>query len=58
MVICNGRGSTPSRLESLWGGSLLYSTKFLEVPVACFIVEFEHTEWFWTQNSGTGNPAP
>ena len=27
-----GWGSTASRLQPLWGGSLLYNTKFPEIP--------------------------
>ena len=27
-----GLGSTASRLQPLWGGSLLYNTKFPEIP--------------------------
>ena len=30
-------GSTASRLEPLWGGSLLYNTKFPEIPGTHFI---------------------
>ena len=32
-----GRGSTASRLEPLWGGSLLFTTKFPEIPGTDFI---------------------
>ena len=32
-----GWGSTASRLEPLWGGSLLYNTKFPEIPGTHFI---------------------
>ena len=32
-----GWGSTASRLEPLWGGSLLYNTKFPQIPGAYFI---------------------
>ena len=32
-----GWGSTASRLEPLQGGSLLFTTKFSEIPVTHFI---------------------
>ena len=32
MVSFHGRASTASKLEQLRGGSLLYNTKFLEIP--------------------------
>ena len=32
-----GCGSTASRLEPLWGGSVLFTTKFPEIPVTHFI---------------------
>ena len=32
-----GWGSTASRLEPLWGGSLLFTTKFPEIPGTHFI---------------------
>ena len=32
-----GWGSTASRLEPLWGGSLLFTTKFPEIPDTHFI---------------------
>ena len=32
-----GRGSTASRLEPLLGDSLLYTTKFPEIPATHFI---------------------
>ena len=32
-----GWGSTVSRLEPLWGGSLLFTTKFPEIPGTPFI---------------------
>ena len=50
-----GWGSTVSRLESLWGGSLLYNTKFPEIPGTHFIklgsmkgwVDLAASQWFW-----------
>ena len=61
-----GWGSTASRLEQLWGGSLLYNTKFLEIPGAHSIilgrmkdwVELGTTQWFWPWDLWIGNPAP
>ena len=32
MAPFNGWGSTASRLQPLWGGSLLFTTKFPEIP--------------------------
>ena len=32
-----GWGSTASRLEPLWGGNLLFTTKFPEIPGTYFI---------------------
>ena len=37
MAPFNGWGSTASRLEPLGGGSLLFATKFPEIPGAYFI---------------------
>ena len=37
MVPFYGWGSTASRLQLLWGGSLLYDTKFPEIPGTHFI---------------------
>ena len=61
-----GWGSTVSRLEQLWGGSLLYNTKFPEIPGTHFIklgsmkgwVDLAATQWFWPWKSWIGNPAP
>ena len=61
-----GWGSTASRLEPLWGGSLLFTTKFPEIPGTHFIdlgrmkgwVDLGTTQWFWTQDPWIGNPAP
>ena len=58
--------STASRLEPLWGGSLLYNTKFPEIPDTHFInlrrtkgwVDLGSTQWFWTWVSRIVNPAP
>ena len=57
---------TTSRLEPLWGGSLLFTTKFPEIPGTHFIdlgrmkgwVDLGATQWFWTRNLWIGNPAP
>ena len=59
-------GSTASGLQPLRGGSLLFTTKFPEIPGTHFInlgrmngiVDLEATQWFWTQNPWIGNPAP
>ena len=61
-----GWGSTASRLEPLRGGSLLFTTKFPEIPGTHFMdpgrmkcwVDLGATWWFWTRGSWTGNPAP
>ena len=37
MASFNGRGSTASRLKPLRGGSLLFTTKFPEIPGTHFI---------------------
>ena len=66
MVPFYGWGSTGSRLEPLWGGSLLFTTKFPEIPGTHFInlgrmkgwVNLGATQWFWTQNPWIGNLAP
>ena len=61
-----GWGSTASRLEPLWRGSLLFTTKFSEIPGTHFInlrsrmkgwVNFGATQWFWTQDPWIGNPV-
>ena len=65
MVPFYGWGSTASRLESLWGVSLLYNTKFPEISGTHFIdlwrmkgwVDLGATQWFWTRESWIGNPA-
>ena len=61
-----GWGSTASRLEPLPGGSILFTTKFPEIPGTHFIdlegwkaeSTLEATQWFWTRDSWVGNPAP
>ena len=52
--------------EPLQGGSLLFTTKFPEISGTHLIdlkktrgwVDFEATQWFWTWDPYTGNPAP
>ena len=54
MAFFYGWGSAASRLESLRGGSLLFTTKFPEIPGTHFIdlgrmkglVDFGATQWF------------
>ena len=66
MVPFYGWGLTVSRLEPLWGGGLLYNTKFPEIPGTHFInlgrvkgwFDLGATEWFWPWESWIGNPAP
>ena len=61
-----GWGSTASRLVPLWGGSLLFTTKFPDIPGTHFInlgrmkgwVDLGATQWFWEQDPYIGNPAP
>ena len=61
-----GWGSTASRLEPLWGGSLLYNTKFPEIPGTHFInlgkmkgqVNLGATQLFWPWDYWNWNPAP
>ena len=58
--------STASRLELLRGGSLLFTTKFPEIPFTHCIdlrrmkgwVDLGATQWFWTRDPWIGNPAP
>ena len=60
-----GWGSIASRLEPLRGGSLLFTTKFPEIPGTHFIdlgrmkgwVDLGATQWFWARDPGFGNPA-
>ena len=66
MVPFYGWSSTASRLEPLWGGSLLFTTKFPEIPGTHFIdlgrmngwVGLGTTQWFWTREPWIGNPVP
>ena len=59
-------GSTASRLVPLWGGSLLFTTKFPDISGTHFIdlggmkgwVDLRATQWFWTRDPWIGNPAP
>ena len=61
-----GWGSIASKLEPLWGGSLLFTTKLPEIPGTHFInlgrmkgwVDLGATQWFWTQDPWIGNPVP
>ena len=61
-----GWGSTASRLEPLRGGSLLFTTKFPEIPGTHFIdlgrmkgwVDLGATQQIWTRDLWIGNPAP
>ena len=56
--------TTASRLEPLWGGSLLFITKFSEIPGTHFInlwrmkgwVDLGATQWFWMWYIWMGNP--
>ena len=53
-----GWGSTASRLKPLWGGSLLFVTKFPETSGTHFIdlgrmkcwLDLGATQWFWTRD--------
>ena len=66
MVPFYGWGSTASRLVPLWGGSLLYTTKFPDIPGTHFTdlrrmkgwLDLRATQWFRTRDSWIGNPAP
>ena len=57
-----GWGSTASRLEPLWGGSLLFTTKSPEIPGTHFIdlgwmqgwVDLGATQWFEHGTPGLG----
>ena len=59
-------GSTASRLEPLRGVSLLFTTKFPEIPCTHFInlgrmnswVNLGATQWFWARDPWTGNSVP
>ena len=58
-----GWGSTASRLKPSWGGSLLFTTKFPEIPGTHLInlgrmecrVELRAIQWFWTRDPWIGN---
>ena len=60
-----GRGSTASRLEPLRGSSLLFTTKFPEIPGTHFIelgrmkgwVDLGATQWFWTRDPWIGKSS-
>ena len=60
-----GWGSTASRLEPLQGGSLLFTTKFPEIPGAHFIDLGRMKEWVvlntglldWESSALTTRPA-
>ena len=60
-----GRGSTASRLESLQGGSLRFTTKFPETRGTNFIdhrkmkywVDLGATQFFWTWDPLIENPV-
>ena len=57
-----GWGSTASRLQPLQGGSLLFTTKFPEIPGTHFVdlrrmkgwVDLGANQWFWTRDPGLG----
>ena len=61
-----GWGSTASKLEPLWGDSLVYNTKSPEIPVTHFINHVRMKGWvnlaasqlFWPWNFWIGSPAP
>ena len=61
-----GWGSNVSRLEPLRWGSLLFTTKFPEIPGTHFNdlertngwVDLGATQWFWTWDPWIKNPAP
>ena len=58
MAPFHGWGSTASRLQPLWGGSLLFTARFLETPGTHFIdlkrmkswVDLTATQWNWTRD--------
>ena len=66
MVPFYGWGSTASSLEPLWGGSLLFTIKFPEIPVTHFMDlgrmkgwdNLGATQWFGAWDPWIGNPAP
>ena len=64
MALFYGWSSTASRLEPLRGGSLLFTTRFPEIPGTHFIdlgrmkgwVDLGATQQFWTRDPSVGNP--
>ena len=52
-----GWGSTASRLEPLQGGSLLFTTKFPEIPGTHFI-DLGATQWFSSRDPWIADAAP
>ena len=60
-----GWGSTASRIKPLWGGSLLFTTKFQEILGTHFInlgrmkawVNLRATHWSWKKDPWIGNPV-
>ena len=65
MVRFYGWASTAPRLEPLCGGSLLFTSKFPEIPGTHFIylgrikdwVDLGATQWFWKRDPSILNPA-
>ena len=61
-----GWGSTASRLQSPWEGSLLFTIWFPEIRGTHFIdlgrmkswVDLGATQWFWAREPWIGNPVP
>ena len=61
-----GRGSTASKLEPLRGGSLLFTTRFPEIPGTHFIdlgrmkgwLDLGATQWFWRLGIQSLYPRP
>ena len=62
----HGSGSAASRVELLQGVSLIFTTKFPEIPGSHFIyfsrmkdqVDLGATQWFLARELWIGNPAP
>ena len=60
-----GWGWTTPRLGPVWGGNLIFTTKFPEIPGTHFIelrrmkgwVDLTATQSFWTWDPWTGNPG-
>ena len=65
MIPFYGWGSTAPKLEPLWAGSLLFTTKFPEIPGTHFIdlrtmkdwVDLGAAQCFWTRDPWIWNPA-